>query len=63
MARLIEVIETWEMRGIGTHADPCRQVRQLWSKDGVLEVEFDPCRPDPCTQREAVKQKDAEREP
>lgn len=36
MARIIEVIETYERRGLGTEKDPVRKVYQLWSKDGKL---------------------------
>ena len=36
MTKLIEVIETYEKRGEGTHKDPVRKVYQLWSKDGIL---------------------------
>jgi len=36
MARIIEVIETYERRGKGTNEDPVRRVLQLWSKDGKL---------------------------
>ncbi len=36
MARMIEVIETWERRGLGTQESPVRKIHQLWSKDGKL---------------------------
>ena len=36
MARIIEVIETHERRGLGTYDDPVRKLYQLWSKDGKL---------------------------
>ena len=36
MARVIEVIETWERRGKGTEEDPVRKIYQLWSKEGKL---------------------------
>jgi len=36
MARIIEVIETWERRGLGTGKDPVRTIYQLWTKEGVL---------------------------
>jgi len=43
MAEIIEVIEVFEPRGKGTSEDPVRNVWQLWSKDGHLLVEKDPC--------------------
>lgn len=36
MTRIIEVIETFERRGIGTEKDPVRKIYQLWSKEGKL---------------------------
>ena len=36
MAKIIEVIETYEKRGKGTENDPVRIVYQLWSKKGEL---------------------------
>jgi len=36
MTKLIEVIETYEKRGLGTDDNPVRKVYQLWSKDGIL---------------------------
>ena len=40
-ARVIRVIETKALRGIGTEADPCRIVIQYWSFDGKLLAEND----------------------
>ena len=42
MAKLIQVIETFEKRGKGTEEDICRKVKQFWSTDGVLLMEYDP---------------------
>ena len=36
IAKIIEVIETYERRGKGTEEDPVRKIYQLWSKDGKL---------------------------
>lgn len=41
-AKIIEVIETDVCRGEGTDLDPCRRVKQYWSKDGELLAEKDP---------------------
>jgi hypothetical protein len=41
MARIVELIETWEMRGRGTEKDPCRMVQQWYKKDGTLLFEKD----------------------
>jgi hypothetical protein len=42
-ARIIEVIETSEDRGKGVEGSVFRQVYQLWTKDGRLIFENDPC--------------------
>lgn len=42
-ARVIQVIETKTLRGIGTEEDMCRQVTQYWDFDGTLLAENDPC--------------------
>jgi hypothetical protein len=39
MAKIIQVIETYERKGIGTPEDPIRQVYQIWSLDGNLIYE------------------------
>lgn len=39
VARLIEVIETYDRRGKGTEEDPIRRIKQHWSKDGKLLLE------------------------
>ena len=36
MARIIQVIETYDRRGLGVDKDPIRKVYQLWSLDGKL---------------------------
>lgn len=36
MARIIRVIETYEVRGLGTEASPFRRIRQYWSLKGAL---------------------------
>jgi len=42
MAKIIEVIETFETKGRGVDgSDPVRCVRQLWTKDGELLCEWD----------------------
>lgn len=43
MARIVEFIETDEVRGKGTPESVMRRVRQLWTKDGSLIAEFDVC--------------------
>lgn len=42
MAKLIKLIETDELRGLGTTADPFRAVTQYWTADGSLVTESDP---------------------
>ena len=42
-ARVIQVVETKTLRGIGTEEDMCRQVTQYWDFDGTLLAENDPC--------------------
>ena len=42
MAKLIQVIETYELRGKGTEDDIIRKVKQFWSTDGILLMEYDP---------------------
>lgn len=39
--RIIELIETWELKGLGTEEHPYRRVKQLWTKEGKLVHEFD----------------------
>ncbi len=41
-ARVIQVIETRSMRGIGTEEDVVREVIQYWDFDGNLLAELDP---------------------
>lgn len=41
-ARIIEVIETYELKGEGLEeGDPVRRVYQLWTKEGLLIFERD----------------------
>lgn len=42
-ARVIQVIQTKAVRGIGTEEDPCRLVIQYWDTKGRLLAESDPC--------------------
>ena len=39
---VVQVIKTKSTRGIGTSADPVREVVQYWNLDGTLIIEFDP---------------------
>lgn len=43
-AKVIQVIETRALRGLGTEDDMCREVRQYWDFDGKLLAENDPCK-------------------
>jgi len=40
-AKIIQVIETKSLRGMGTNEDMCRYVMQYWSLDGKLLAEND----------------------
>jgi len=42
MARVIQVIETFDRRGKGTDSDPMRRVKQFFTFDGELIFEIDP---------------------
>ncbi len=42
MAKLIQVIETSELRGAGVEGNPYRRVMQYFSADGTLLAEVDP---------------------
>ena len=42
-ARVIQVIETKSMRGLGENDDPVRIVTQYWDFGGTLLAEHDPC--------------------
>ena len=42
-AKVIQVIETQSLRGVGTQEDICRCVTQYWDFDGNLLAESDPC--------------------
>jgi len=39
--KIVELIQTFERRGIGKEDDPVRLVKQLWTKDGRLIAEND----------------------
>jgi hypothetical protein len=39
MAKLIQVIETYERRGLGKEEDPVRTIKQFYSTDGELLME------------------------
>ncbi len=41
-ARIIQVIETKAIKGLGIERDPVRDVTQYWDFDGNLLAEFDP---------------------
>ncbi|MBQ8435309.1 MAG: carboxypeptidase [Oscillospiraceae bacterium] len=41
-ARIIAVIRTTALRGLGTENDPVREVIQYWDLDGNLLAEKDP---------------------
>lgn len=41
-ARVIQVIETDSIIGMGTEDDPVRDIKQYWSFEGVLLAENDP---------------------
>jgi len=42
-AKVIQVIETQSLRGVGTEEDACRIVTQYWNFNGDLLAENDPC--------------------
>ena len=42
-AKVIQVIETRALRGLGTEEDLLREVVQYWDFDGILLAEYDPC--------------------
>jgi hypothetical protein len=42
MARIVELILTYERRGKGTQEDPMRLVPQLYTRKGTLVAETDP---------------------
>lgn len=41
-ARVIQVIETKEIKGVGTEKDPVREVIQYWDLDGKRLATSDP---------------------
>ena len=46
-AKVIQVIETKAMRGLGTEKDPARVVTQYWDLDGnfLAEMDLEACAP------------------
>lgn len=44
MAKLIQLILTEERTGKGIEDDPVRLKSQLWTPDGLLVAEEDPCK-------------------
>ena len=40
-AKVIQVIETKSVRGLGTEKDPVREVTQYWDLDGTFLAELD----------------------
>lgn len=42
MAKVIQLIETYDRRGTGQAEDPFRLLYQLWTLEGVLVFEKDP---------------------
>ncbi|CAL67420.1 hypothetical protein [Christiangramia forsetii] len=45
MAKIIELIETDDLRGTGKPEDPWRRVKQYFTKEGELLFELDDCQP------------------
>ena len=43
-ARVIQVVETKALAGLGTAEDPCRWLIQYWSFEGELLAENDPAK-------------------
>lgn len=41
-AKIVQVIETKSIYGIGTTSDPCRIITQYWDFDGNMLAESDP---------------------
>lgn len=52
-AKVIQVIVTEAMKGLGTEEDLCRTVTQYWDLDGKLLAEHDPCAANCGTQGDA----------
>ena len=44
MAKIVKFIETHERVGRGVEGDPVRRVYQLWTLEGELVYEKDPCK-------------------
>ena len=42
-AKVLQVIETRSLRGVGTEEDACREIVQYWDFEGNLLAENDPC--------------------
>ena len=43
-AKVIQVIQSTALIGVGTEDDPCRLITQYWSLDGTKLAEHDPYR-------------------
>ncbi len=43
MAKIIELIYSEDRRGTGKEESPVRIIKQLWTKQGDLVLEIDPC--------------------
>ncbi len=50
-AKLVELIETDELLGTGKEGDVFRRVRQWWTKEGELVVEWDDWKDDQLSNR------------
>lgn len=63
-AKVIQVIETKSVRGLGTEKDPVRVVTQYWDLDGKFLAEMDPelCIPLVELEAKAIKESTLERE-
>ena len=55
VTKIIEVIETHENRGNGK-TTTYRQVYQLWSKEGILIYEDDPCKDEDLIDKKEVNE-------
>ena len=57
-AKVIQVIETKSVRGLGTEKDPARVVTQYWDLDGkfLAEMDMDLCAPLVELEAKAIKE-------
>ena len=57
-AKVIQVIETKAMRGLGTEKDPARVVTQYWDFDGnfLAEMDLEACAPLVVHEIKAIKE-------